>query len=60
MPRNQQSLSLQRTSSGWALYDDRRQAIFTAEGPDARRQCLARARELGVLRLTFDEQLRER
>src|SRR4051812_2349126 len=51
------SLSLQRTSFGWALLDDRDRAVFEAEGSDARRRCLAHASALGVLRLTFDEQL---
>jgi hypothetical protein len=51
------SLSLQRTSSGWALLNDRDQAVFEADGRDARRRCLAHASALGVLRLTFDEQL---
>jgi hypothetical protein len=44
-------------SLGWALVDDRDQAVFEAEGRDARRRCLAHASALGVLRRTFDEQL---
>jgi hypothetical protein len=52
------SLSLQRTTSGWALFDDRNRAVFRAEGPNARRRCLAHASAHGVLRLTFGEQQR--
>jgi hypothetical protein len=53
------SLSLRRTASGWALLDEHGHAVFTGRGRDARRQCLARAAELGVLYLRFDEQLRD-
>jgi hypothetical protein len=51
-------LSLQRTTRGWALVDDQARAVYEAQGPNARRRCLAHARALGVLHLTFDEQLR--
>jgi hypothetical protein len=44
--------------TGWALRDGRGQTVFKAIGPDARRRCLARATELGVLRVRFDEQRR--
>lgn len=50
------ALSLQRTAAGWALFDERDRAVFEAQGPAARRRCLAKASALGVLRLTFDEQ----
>lgn len=51
------TLSLQRTSHGWALLDEHDHVLYQAVGPDARRRCLAQARSLGILRLTFDEQL---
>jgi hypothetical protein len=52
------TLSLQRTTLGWALYDGLHRVVFEAAGPFARRRCLAYASQLGVLRLSFDEQLR--
>lgn len=51
-------LSLQHTATGWALVDDRRQLVFAADGPDARRLSLARASALGVVCLRFDEECR--
>jgi hypothetical protein len=51
-------LSLQRTTSGWALLDADGHLVFEADGPDARRRCLAQASDLGVLHLRFDEQPR--
>jgi hypothetical protein len=51
------SLSLQQTTSGWALFDRDQRMIFEADGPNARRLCLARASALGILRVTFDAQL---
>jgi hypothetical protein len=47
---------LQSTPAGWALHDERDHTVFEANGPDARHQCLAHARGLGVLHLRFDEQ----
>jgi hypothetical protein len=52
-----QVLSLHRTASGWALVDERRRVVFEARGRDGRRQCLAYAAQLGVMRVRFDEQL---
>jgi hypothetical protein len=51
-------LSLQRTATGWALLDEQDHVAYEARGRDARRQCLARAADLGVLHLRFDEQPR--
>jgi hypothetical protein len=55
--REQSSLSLQRTTTGWALLDSLGQPVFEATGRDARQACLARAQALGVLRLTSDDHL---
>jgi hypothetical protein len=52
------ALSLQRTALGWALTDAQDRVVFEARWWNARRRCLAHARSLGVLRLTFDEQRR--
>jgi hypothetical protein len=52
------TLSLQRTTLGWALYDGHHRVVYEAAGPFARRRCLAHASRLGILRLSFDEQLR--
>ncbi|HEX4719048.1 MAG TPA: hypothetical protein VH300_10995 [Thermoleophilaceae bacterium] len=54
--RRSRALSLRRTSSGWTVLDDRGGAVFAARGRDARRQCLARAAEIGVTHVRFDEQ----
>jgi hypothetical protein len=51
------TLSLQQTASGWMLRDEQNHAVFAADGRDARRQCLAHASGLGILRVRFDEQL---
>jgi hypothetical protein len=56
--RGARSLSLQRTATGWALLDEQDHVVYEARGRDARRQCLARAVDLGVLHLRFDEQPR--
>jgi hypothetical protein len=56
--RAARSLSLQRTSTGWALFDEQGHVVFEARGRDARRLCLARAVDLGVLHIRFDEQPR--
>jgi hypothetical protein len=48
-------LSLQRTASGWALFDGNR-TVFEDHGANSRRRCIAYACGLGVLRLRFDEQ----
>ena len=50
------SLSLQRTTTGWALFDERDRVIFEAAGVNGRPRCLAHARSLGVLRLTSGAQ----
>jgi hypothetical protein len=57
-PTATHGLSLQRTESGWGLRDARDEAVFAADGRDARRKCVARAAELGILHLRFDEQPR--
>ena len=49
-------LSLQQTAAGWALLDNYGHLVFAARGRDARRKCLARAAELGITHLRFDEQ----
>jgi hypothetical protein len=49
----QQSLSLQRTTYGWALLDDDR-TVFEDHGTNSRRRCIAYACSLGVLHLRFD------
>ncbi len=51
------TLSLQRTSTGWALVDEHDQVVFEADGPDARRRSLAHAKTAGTVCLRFDEQL---
>jgi hypothetical protein len=55
-PRERQksrSLSLSRTTSGWALLDDDR-TVFEDHGTNSRRRCIAYACTVGVLHLRFD------
>jgi hypothetical protein len=46
-----ETAALSPTAGGWAVVGDNDAVIFEATGPDARRRCLERARELGVLRI---------
>ena len=46
-----ETLSLAPRGSGWQLVTDSGHVVFSAEGRDARRRCLRRAYESGVLRL---------
>ena len=49
------SLTLQSTSTGWGLFDERSQPV-EADGPRARLACVRRAFALGVVRLSAGEQ----
>ncbi len=46
-----ETLSLAARGSGWQLVTDSGHVVFSADGPHARRRCLRRAYESGVLRL---------
>lgn len=50
-------LHLAPSGSCWTLIDDRREVVFVAWGPDARRRCLVEANRAGVLSLSFDEDI---
>jgi hypothetical protein len=50
-------LALLRTVGGWALYDAYDRAVYEVEGPDARRDCLERAVQLGVAALREGEEM---
>jgi len=44
-------ITLQRTATGWGLFDEHEVPVFEAHGPGGRRACLQRAFALGVVRL---------
>ncbi len=46
-----ETLTLAPRGSGWQLVSDSGRVVYSAEGPDAHRQCLRRAYEHGVLYL---------
>ena len=47
-----ETLSLAPEGSGWQLRNGSGRVVYSAEGPDAHRQCLRRAYEHGVLYLS--------
>jgi hypothetical protein len=52
MPR----ITLQRTATGWGLFDERQLPVFEADGTGGRRACLRRALALGIVRLREGEE----
>jgi hypothetical protein len=45
------TVALSPTANGWAVVGENDAVLYEATGPDARRRCLERARELGALRI---------
>jgi hypothetical protein len=45
------TVALSPTASGWAVVSENDAVLYEATGPDARRRCLEKARELGALRI---------
>jgi hypothetical protein len=52
MPR----ITLQRTATGWGLFDERELPVFEADGAEGRRACVQRAFALGLVWLRAGEE----
>ena len=48
-------ITLQRTATGWGLFDEHDVPVFEAFGTGGRRACLQRAFALGIVRLRAGE-----
>jgi hypothetical protein len=53
--RTMPKITLQRTATGWGLFDEQERPVFEADGAEGRRACLQRAFALGLVRLWAGE-----
>ena len=54
--RTMPKITLQRTATGWGLFDEHDVPVFEALGTGGRRACLQRAFALGIVRLRAGEE----